>query len=316
MISEKIYWALWWSIVGDALWVPYEFMIREDIEKQGGITMKWWWNWQQPVWTWSDDSSLILCLVDSLCSWYDLIDITKKFVAWKKWNIWNAHDYVFDIGWATERSLFELERLLAQHQYEKIFQLKNNQDRWKNGNGALMRILPLLFIILWKSLEEQWNIIEEVWSLTHPHDISNMGCMIYLKIWENILHWYNLFDAYIHAIDLLLPFFITKWLEIYEYDKILDWKIHFTKVDELYSTGYVVRTLEVVLFCLLNTENYKDAVCAGISFGADTDTVACILWWLSWLFYGYDSIPEEWISQICKKEEIDTVIKRFSQVML
>ena len=62
--------------------------------------------------------------------------------------------------------------------------------------------------------------------------------------------------------------------------------------------SYVIKTLEAVLYCLLETKNYRDAVLKAVNLGRDTDTVAAIAGGLAGIYYGYDGIPQEWIGDI------------------
>ena len=75
--------------------------------------------------------------------------------------------------------------------------------------------------------------------------------------------------------------------------------------DEIYSTGYVVHTLEASLWCILRTNNYKEAVLKAVNLGDDTDTTAAVTGGLAGLIYGYDSIPKEWIDKLNNKELIE-----------
>ncbi|MFM7406545.1 MAG: ADP-ribosylglycohydrolase family protein [Cuspidothrix sp.] len=83
--------------VGDALGVPVEFSSRAERIKSPVTKMLGYGTWNQPPGTWSDDSSLMLCLADSLCSGYDVDDIAKSFCRWYRENYWTAHGQVFDI---------------------------------------------------------------------------------------------------------------------------------------------------------------------------------------------------------------------------
>ena len=68
--------------------------------------------------------------------------------------------------------------------------------------------------------------------------------------------------------------------------------------EKIKSNGYVVDTLEAALWCLLNTDNYKDCVLKAVNLGDDTDTVAAIAGGLAGMFYGVDAIPNEWLEQL------------------
>ena len=61
---------------------------------------------------------------------------------------------------------------------------------------------------------------------------------------------------------------------------------------------------------LLNTDNYKDCVLKAVNLGGDTDTIAAIAGGLAGLMYGYESIPQEWLDTLLKREEIEELCER------
>ena len=65
--------------------------------------------------------------------------------------------------------------------------------------------------------------------------------------------------------------------------------------------GYVIDTLEAVLWCIFHTTTYKDAVLTAVNLGDDTDTVGAITGGIAGIIYGLDAIPEEWVSKLVNK---------------
>ena len=78
---------------------------------------------------------------------------------------------------------------------------------------------------------------------------------------------------------------------------------------DIYSGGYVVETMETVLWALMNTDNYRDCVLTCVNMGYDADSTAAIAGGLAGLYYGYDSIPREWVDGLVNKELIEACIK-------
>ena len=76
----------------------------------------------------------------------------------------------------------------------------------------------------------------------------------------------------------------------------------------IYSGGYVVETMETVLWALMNTDNYRDCVLTCVNMGYDADSTAAIAGGLAGLSYGYDSIPTEWTDALVNKELIEECI--------
>jgi ADP-ribosylglycohydrolase len=82
--------------------------------------------------------------------------------------------------------------------------------------------------------------------------------------------------------------------------------------DSVKSSGYVVDTLEAAIWCLLNSYSYKSCVLSAVNLGSDTDTAAAVAGGLAGLYYGYRSIPEEWLNVIAKREWIETLCGKFT----
>ena len=93
--------------------------------------------------------------------------------------------------------------------------------------------------------------------------------------------------------------------EFEHYRRIFAPDFEMLSMDEIKSTGYVVDTLEAALWCVLTTDSYRECVLKAVNLGDDTDTVAAIAGGLAGALYGYDSIPNDWLSQLKKKNYIE-----------
>ncbi|MCQ2501077.1 MAG: ADP-ribosylglycohydrolase family protein, partial [Lachnospiraceae bacterium] len=78
-----------------------------------------------------------------------------------------------------------------------------------------------------------------------------------------------------------------------------------TEVQEIRSSGYVLHTFEAVVWCLINTADFRECLLKAVNLGDDTDTVAAIAGGLAGIFYGYGGIPAEWLDVIVKREWIE-----------
>ncbi len=308
MMIDKIKAAFFGFAVGDALGVPYEFNGREKMELQPATEMRGYGSWNQPIGTWSDDSSLAFCLAESLTKSYDLNDIAENFINWKNNGFWGAHHKVFDIGGATR---FAIERL--QRGTSPL--LSGGMDEDDNGNGSLMRILPLLFFIKDLSIEERYIKVKEVSSITHAHFRSVFACFIYVEFALQLLQGKSKYDAYTEMQQQINSFVSKNDFsknEIDKFKRILVYDILMEKESAIYSSGYVLHTLEASLWCLFATDNYSDSVLKAVNLGGDTDTTACVTGGIAGLLYGYDSIPSNWIDVLVRKNDINDLCERFN----
>ena len=174
--------AIFGLVTGDALGVPVEFQPREKLKKNPVKTMRAYGTNNQPSGTWSDDSSLTFCLMDALCEGYDLNQIAEKFLEWLYENLWTPHGRVFDIGVITNDALKSIKR-----NPELSPDLAGGKDENDNGNGSLMRILPLAFYIRDMSIEERYEKVRQVSSITHGHLRSVLCCFFYTEMVLQIL---------------------------------------------------------------------------------------------------------------------------------
>jgi ADP-ribosyl-[dinitrogen reductase] hydrolase len=251
-----------------------------------------------------------------LLNGYDLKDMASKFIAWKLSNLWTARGEVFDIGNTTAIAIRRLRDIIEYHRFDELQLLKYQGDALDNGNGSLMRILPLLFYIKGMDIKQQFEITWHVSALTHRHIRAAMCCLIYLKLAENILNKMDKNQAYDFTRSQ-----ISEFWESMDFDKqeqsyfkptiIAD--IRDLKRNEIKSGGYVMESLEASLWCFLKHENYMDTVLAAVNLGSDTDTTAAIAGGLAGLYYGAENIPEWWIASVARLEDIIALSEKLNQ---
>lgn len=306
---NKIKGALIGLAVGDALGVPVEFQTRAYLKRCPVKGITGYGSWNQPPGTWSDDSSLAFCLAESLTKGYDLDDIAQNFINWKEHGYWGAHNKIFDIGGATQHAI---ERLIKKT--SPLLSGGMMQD--DNGNGSLMRIMPLLFSVKDLTIDQRYRRIKEVSSITHAHFRSVFACFIYIELALQLLQnntaeiAYNNMKQIVNAFAKVNAFGLT---EIQLFDKILHSDIKKVNEEEINSGGYVIHTLEASLWCLLNADNYADTVLNAVNLGGDTDTTACVTGGLAGLLYGYDEIPKVWISEVVSIDDINNLCERLNE---
>ena len=139
--------------VADALGVPVEFQSREYLKENPVTDMLEYGTYDQPKGTWSDDTSLSLCLAESILEGLDLNRLAQKFIVWKNDGYMTPHGYMFDIGDTTRASIERMEQGIAP----ELCGFSHEND---NGNGSLMRFLPLLALTKDLHMEERFKLTE------------------------------------------------------------------------------------------------------------------------------------------------------------
>jgi ADP-ribosylglycohydrolase len=296
--------------IGDALGVPVEFKSRETLKRFPVEKMQEFGSWNQPKGTWSDDSSLTLCLADELTKGYDLEKIGQSFVKWNKYGHWTAHGRLFDIGGTTRHAIARLIKGESAKFSGNIFE----ED---NGNGSLMRILPLAFYLKnEEDIEKLYQTVKEVSSITHGHFRSVFACFIYVVFAIELMKGKDKKEAYDHVQKTALKFAEIQGFnpkEIQLFDKIIKNDISTYSEDEIRGSGYVLQSLEASLWCFLNSESYSEAVLKAVNLGEDTDTTGAITGGIAGIYYGFESIPEEWVAELVRKEDIEKLCEKLNE---
>lgn len=243
--------------VGDALGVPVEFSTRTQLSVNPVTDYIGFKCWNQPPGTFSDDSSMMYCTAESLCKGYNLNDIASKFVKWYKTGYWGARDELFDIGNTTRISLQRVY-LGEDPKFSGEFFEESN------GNGSLMRILPLAYFLLKEnSIQRRYQKVKEVSSITHAHFRSVFSCFIFTEMVRQIIITEDRNQALIAMRKSVNQFIALQPFnknEIELFKLLLDTDIQFLEETGMNSGGYVLDSLESSFWCFLTTHTYQDAV--------------------------------------------------------
>lgn len=288
--------AIMGAIMGDALGFPFEFKNKEEI---GKVKIK-------KVDKWSDDSSMILCTMESLVELenYSSKDIADKYIKWLYEGYWTPQGIVFDCGSTTAHAL----RLYRRHGI-----LTGVDDKDACGNGSLMRIIPMLFYVN-QNIGNRFNIIKEFSSITHSNIRCIIACAIYVELGLNLLNGMDKKTAYSTMQKTIINEYKEYPEELNLFNKILFNDISKYNPDELSGSGYVIHSLESSLYSFITCNNYIKSIITAISFGEDTDTIACIAGGLSGLYYGYDNIPKRYIDKLDRKDDIIELLNKFDDI--
>lgn len=292
--------------IGDALGLSHEFKSRDELLLNPVRDIMGHGMHDQPRGTFSDDTSLTLCLAQSLTKQFDINDVAFNFSLWLKHGYWSAHGVVFDIGSTT---LSAIEKYIEGYEPTQC----GGKTIADNGNGSLMRISPLVFVTLDKSLSERFELVKAVSSITHRHIRSITACFCYVEFLRKIILGVNKFDAYQSMQIEVLEFLIKLGIgndEIDHFNRILKCNVYEFPLTTIESSGYVIHTLEASLTCFLTTSSFSEAVLKAVNLGEDTDTTGAVTGALAGAMYGYNSIPKQWLKELPKFKEIKVLCEK------
>lgn len=320
-------------IVGDALGLPVQFLPREERDEDPVTDMRGYGAFNLPPGSWSDDSSLTIATIDGLSkclenkkegnSLSEIIDyeiIMENFSLWLNEGHFTPYGKAYDIGGAT---MDGIERY--DEGTEPI--LSGGIGERDNGNGSLMRILPIAFFIHYLSQkysfdeDDMMTAVHNLSSLTHRHRRSQLCCGIYVNIALELIENHedcNLEELIANGINKSKEYYFNNddfKGELHHFDRVFSLNIQNLPREEIKSGGYTISSLEASIWCLLNNKNYKDTILEAVNLGYDTDTTACIVGGLAGIYYGYDDIPNEWIDKLARLDYIEEKISNFSSLL-
>ena len=290
--------------IGDALGVP-EFLERKQLACSPVVDMEGGGTYGMPAGCWSDDTSLTLATMDAITHTNGEIDkktyyyIANNFARYYYHNSFTPTDKAFDIGNTTRKAIVNF---VTNHVSPT---LAGGNSSYNEGNGALMRILPVAYYAVYQNLshEDTQKYVNNISSITHRLPTCKLGSYIYTEFAKKLIEGSSKEDAYkyIQSLDY------SNYPEdtVFTYRRILRGNIAELSKDDIASDGRTLPTLEAGLWCFMNNEDYRSTVLDAVNLGEDTDTVAAIAGGLAGIHYGLNDIPDEWI-KTCKK--VDYII--------
>lgn len=283
--------------VGDAMGTPVEFFMRKYLKENkvtemlGNIGQHC-----EPVGSWSDDTAMELALIDSIINkkGIDYNDIMDNFVLWIEKGKYTPLNHAFGVGRGCLKAIYNYKK------GEKPLNCGCVEERHMS-NGSLMRILPVALYSYKKELsdDEIKKLVDNVSCLTHRQDSVKLACYIYVMYVIDLLAGIDKEKAYQNMRERNYNY---NQSSIDMYSRLLKDDIRNLSIDEINSSGYIVDTIEASFWCLLTNNSYRSTVVEAINLGQDTDTIAAIAGSMAGIIYGYNSIPNEWLEKLIKKD--------------
>ena len=293
-------------VTGDALGVPVEFRSRGALAAAPVVDMRAYGTYHQPKGTWSDDSTMAFCTMDSLLGGIDYEDLMRRFCSWMNEGKYTAWDEVFDIGGTTRRALMRGAAGTPA--------LACGEEGRQCGNGSLMRILPASLYALAKYgpqgvySPEAMELIHNMSRVTHASPRCLIACGLYSAVVWELMAGRAPVEAVREGLERAGALYEAGPMEK-EYRKyffgMTEKSLLSLEQEDVSGSGYVIDTLVAALWCLLTTENYRECVLRAVNLGEDTDTVAAVAGGLAGIAWGLQAIPESWADCLARKAWID-----------
>ncbi|EFQ63370.1 ADP-ribosylglycohydrolase family protein [Pseudomonas sp. FP597] len=272
---------------GDAVGTTVEFMPRgaftplTDMVGGGPFNLK--------PGQWTDDTSMALCLAESLVQkgGFDARDQMARYLNWWKWGYLSSTGDCFDIGLTVRQALATFEATGDP--------FAGSTHPYSAGNGSMMRLAPVV-LFYFPDIENIRTFTLQSSRTTHAAQEALECCLVLAQAISNALRG--------DSKDEVLRFCSTELSEP-KVIAIARGEYRAKSMDEINGTGYSVASLEAALWCFHHTGSFAEAVLAAANLGDDADTTAAIVGQLAGAYYGAHAIPDAWISKLCMQDEIE-----------
>ncbi|MDQ6437067.1 ADP-ribosylglycohydrolase family protein [Mesorhizobium sp. LHD-90] len=254
--------------VGDAVGTTLEFKTRDSFEPITDMVGGGPFRLKPGEWT--DDTSMALCLADSLIARGGRVDAKHLLASFWRWFEFGENSVTgecFDIGNATRRSLGAFERDGS---------LVNNTEEHMQANGSIMRLAPA--VVCATSRANARELAQTQGRTTHAAPVPDRCCA---ELAETL---WNLIETGI------LPESVIA--------------LHYKRRDEIVSSGHAPATLDAARWCVATTSDFREAVLLAANLGDDADTVGAVTGQIAGARYGLAGIPEDWLAKLAWRDDI------------
>lgn len=300
-LHERLAGAVWGHLVGDAVGVPYEFGPARPADS---IRFGASGTHNQPPGTWSDDGALMLALLDSLLTvGFDTTDQAKRALDWFRRKAYTPDgDGKFDFGNATRTAIEAFESGSSAEEAGPT------HDR-ANGNGSLMRILPIALVERSIPDPELAESAQRASCVTHGTFHAQVACALYSILVRRLLVGTDgrvaaLADAQRSVRS------IYEAAGAAEYLGALD---HLEAHTERSGRGRVWDAFWSAWDAFAGANDYRETIQRAVAYGNDTDTTAAIAGGLAGARWGIGGIPAEWLSGMRGREVVEPLVLKMTK---
>lgn len=279
---------------GDALGAAIEFQSPgtfqpvEDITGGGNFNLK--------PGEWTDDTSLALCLAESLieCG-FDPKDQMNRYLRWYRQGYLSTKGHCFDIGNTTRAALERFERT------GNPFSGQRHEN--SAGNGSIMRLapVPMLFANQPEEAVEKSGLSS---TTTHSAPVCVNACRYMGGILTGIFNGASKDEVLSPMYSPIPGYWETQPIN-HSLAEVASGSFKRKQPPEIIGSGYVVKSLEAALWAFYNSSSFEEGCLKAANLGDDADTTAAVYGQIAGAYYGENSIPERWRKKLCWREKIE-----------
>jgi len=255
---------------------------------------------------WTDDTSLALCLAESLVERqsFDPVDQLAHFVRWYRDGHLSSTGRCFDIGTTTASALRRFE---ASHE-----SFCGSTDPHDAGNGSIMRLAPVPLFFA-GSPAEAIEKSGDSSRTTHGAEACVDACRYMGGLIVGAVNGVSK-DEILSDMYCPVSGYLTNHPLCPEIADIAHGSFKQKEPPAIRGTGHVVKSLEAALWAFNKTKTFREGALLSVNLGDDADTTGAVYGQIAGAFYGYDAIPEQWRTMITSADLILTFADRLARV--
>jgi len=286
--------------VGDALGAPVEFEPRGSFPPITGLRGGGPFNLKAGDWT--DDTSLALCLAESLIEkgGFEPRDQAERYVRWWREGYMSATGNCFDIGNTTKASL--------QRFIDTGDPYSGPTSPETGSNGSLMRLAPVpLFYHDSPRLAIEYSGLSS--KVTHGADEAVDSCRYLGALLIGTLKGEKKNTLTSLRYEPESGIWNQQPLTA-QVENVAEGSFRCSEPPEIKAQGTAVKTLEAALWAFAKCSSFEEGCILAVNLGDDSDTVGAVYGQLAGAYYGVEEIPTEWIEGLSSKSLIESAAER------
>lgn len=287
-LMERYRGALLGLACGDAVGTSVEFQARGSFPPLTDMVGGGPFNLEPGQWT--DDTSMALCLAESLLDkgGFDAVDQMNRYVNWWRHGYLSSTGKCFDIGMTVSDALARYRTTGDPY--------AGSTDPYSAGNGSLMRLVPVV-LYYFPDEDRVKTFAEKSSRTTHAAREALECCRLLAELTCKALQGTSKSDL---RNPLGTVFFEPKVTAIARGEYLNKPR------NAIHGSGYCVASLEAALWCFHRTDTFEAAILEAANLGDDADTTAAIVGQLAGAHYGVSGIPSPWLAKLHSREFIES----------
>lgn len=262
---------------------------------------------------WTDDTSMALCLAESLleCAGFDPRDQMQRYVRWWREGYLSSTGTCFDIGSTVAGALRRFSH--EEEQTGRANPFAGSTEPHTAGNGSLMRLAPVPLFFAAEGPRTAIEMAGESSRTTHGAPAAMDACRYLAALIVGAV-------AGASKEELLAPFFTPAGIETIWYAHPLVEAVatvaagpfRTMEPPQIRGSGYVVDSLEAALWAFDRSTSFEQGALLVVNLGDDADTTGAVYGQLAGAFYGESGIRRPWLERLCMRLFITEIADRMA----